>query len=49
MVLNPDDAAFATFAEILWGQAVIAEGGRLPNPAAFAGKLVEVAGKALAT
>jgi len=44
---RPDDPALKSFADLLWAQAVIAEGGHLRDPAAFAGQLVEVMTKAL--
>lgn len=36
---DPDDARLADHAQLLYGQALLAEGGELPNPAAFS-KLV---------
>jgi len=36
---NKDDPALGDYAELLYGQAVLAEGGQLPNPGRFS-KLV---------
>jgi len=36
---NPDDPALAEYAQLLYGQSVLAEGGQLPDPGAFS-KLV---------
>lgn len=36
---NPDDPALADYGQLLYGQSVLAEGGQLPDPGAFA-KLV---------
>jgi molecular chaperone HtpG len=36
---NPEDPALAEYAELLYGQSVLAEGGQLPDPGAFS-KLV---------
>jgi molecular chaperone HtpG len=39
---NPDDPRLALFAELLHGQALLAEGGTLPDPAAFSRRLAEL-------
>jgi molecular chaperone HtpG len=41
------DARIATYAELLFGQAQLAEGGQIDDPAAFSKKLAEVMLKAL--
>jgi len=42
-----DDEILADFAQILYGQAILAEGGDLPDPSAFSRKLSELMLKAL--
>jgi molecular chaperone HtpG len=39
---HPADERFARYAELLYGQALIAEGGTLPDPAAFSRRLAEL-------
>jgi molecular chaperone HtpG len=39
---HPADERFARYAELLHGQAVLAEGGTLPDPAAFSRRLAEL-------
>jgi molecular chaperone HtpG len=39
---HPADERFARYAELLYGQAVLAEGGTLPDPAAFSRRLAEL-------
>ncbi len=38
----PDDERLAEYAELLYGQAVLAEGGQLPEPAAFSRRLADL-------
>ena len=40
--LKADDPKLALYAELLYGQAVLAEGGTLPDPAAFSKRLSEL-------
>lgn len=44
---NGDDPALAEYAELLYGQALLAEGGQLPEPAAFAKRVAELMQRAL--
>ena len=44
---NAEDPAIAEYAELLYGQALLAEGGQLPEPAAFAKRVAELMQKAL--
>ena len=46
---SPEDPGFKAYAELLWGQAVIAEGGRHPDPAGFAGAVMEMMSRAIAS
>jgi molecular chaperone HtpG len=39
---HPADERFARYAELLYGQALLAEGGTLPDPAAFSRRLAEL-------
>ena len=39
---HPADERFARYAELLYGQAILAEGGTLPDPAAFSRRLAEL-------
>jgi molecular chaperone HtpG len=39
---HPGDERFAGYAEVLYGQAVLAEGGALADPAAFARRLADL-------
>ena len=39
---HPADERFARYAELLHGQAILAEGGTLPDPAAFSRRLAEL-------
>ena len=39
---HPADERFVRYAELLYGQAVLAEGGTLPDPAAFSRQLAEL-------
>ena len=39
---HPADERFARYAELLHGQAILAEGGTLPDPAAFSQRLAEL-------
>jgi molecular chaperone HtpG len=39
---HPADERFARYAELLYGQAILAEGGTLPDPAAFGRRLAEL-------
>ena len=41
LALDANDARLALYAEMLYGQAILAEGGALPDPAAFSKKLAE--------
>ncbi|HYE91613.1 MAG TPA: hypothetical protein VEA38_11365, partial [Terriglobales bacterium] len=41
LALDANDARLALYAEMLYGQAILAEGGALPDPAAFSRKLAE--------
>ena len=40
--VDANDARLALYAELLYGQAVLAEGGTLPDPAAFSRRLTEL-------
>jgi len=40
--LDPKDPRLALYAEILYGQALLAEGGTLADPAAFSRRLTEL-------
>ena len=44
---NADDPRLAEGAELLFGQAVLAEGGQLPDPAAFSKRLAQLMARAL--
>jgi molecular chaperone HtpG len=44
---SADDPRLAEGAELLFGQAVLAEGGQLPDPAAFSKRLAELMARAL--
>ncbi len=44
---DASDARIATYAELLFGQAQLAEGGQLPDPAAFSRKLADIMLEAL--
>ncbi len=44
---NADDERLGQYAELLYGQSVLAEGGQLPEPAAFAKRVAELMGSAL--
>jgi len=44
---NADDSQIAEFAELLYGQALLAEGGRLPDPAAFSRRVADLMTRAL--
>ena len=46
---HPRDERLAGYAEILYGQAILAEGGALPDPAAFAKRLADLLVQATAT
>ncbi len=37
-----NDPALAQYAELLYGQAILAEGGQLPDPAAFSQRVAEL-------
>ena len=37
-----NDPALAEYAEILYGQAILAEGGHLPDPAAFSQRIADL-------
>jgi molecular chaperone HtpG len=39
---DPKDARLALYADLLYGQAILAEGGALPDPAAFSRRLTEL-------
>jgi molecular chaperone HtpG len=39
---HPGDERFRRYAELLYGQAILAEGGTLPDPAAFSQRLAEL-------
>jgi molecular chaperone HtpG len=39
---HPADERFTRYAELLYGQAILAEGGTLPDPAAFSRRLAEL-------
>jgi molecular chaperone HtpG len=39
---HPADERFRRYAELLHGQAILAEGGTLPDPAAFSRRLAEL-------
>lgn len=43
---DPDTPVVAEYAELLHGQAVLAEGGQLPDPAAFARRVAELMARA---
>lgn len=43
---NPEDPRLADYAVLLYGQAVLAEGGKLPDPALFSRKVAELMLKA---
>jgi molecular chaperone HtpG len=40
--LDTSDPRLAMYAELLYGQALLAEGGTLPDPAAFTRRLTEL-------
>jgi molecular chaperone HtpG len=40
--VDPKDTRLALYAEVLYGQALLAEGGALPDPAAFSRRLTEL-------
>lgn len=40
--LDKNDPALAQYAELLYGQAILAEGGQLPDPAAFSQRIAEL-------
>ena len=40
--LDRNDPALAQYAELLYGQAILAEGGQLPDPAAFSQRIAEL-------
>ncbi len=44
---NKDDQRLTDYAELLYGQALLAEGGKLPDPAAFSKKLAELMERAM--
>jgi molecular chaperone HtpG len=46
---HPADERFKRYAELLYGQAILAEGGTLPDPAAFSQRLAELLVEATAT
>jgi molecular chaperone HtpG len=46
---HPADERFKRYAELLHGQAILAEGGTLPDPAAFSRRLAELLVEATAT
>ena len=39
---DKNDPALAQYAELLYGQAILAEGGQLPDPAAFSQRIAEL-------
>ncbi len=44
---NPDDPRLANYAELLYGQSVLAEGGKLPDPGAFSKKVADLMADAI--
>jgi molecular chaperone HtpG len=44
---NPDDARLANYADLLYGQSVLAEGGKLPDPGAFSKKVADLMAEAI--
>ena len=46
---HPADERFTRYAELLYGQAILAEGGTLPDPATFSRRLAELLVEATAT
>ena len=44
---DPDDPEIGEFAELLYGQALLAEGGELPDPAGFSKRVADLMTKAL--
>lgn len=44
---NPDDPRLANYAELLYGQSVLAEGGKLPDPGAFSKKVADLMAEAI--
>ena len=39
---RPGGPALAEYAELLYGQAILAEGGQLPDPAAFSKRIADL-------
>ncbi len=44
---NPDDPRLGNYAELLYGQSVLAEGGKLDDPGAFSKKVAELMAEAI--
>ncbi len=44
---NPGDPALAEYGQLLYGQSVLAEGGQLPDPGAFAKLVADLMTKAI--
>ena len=44
---NAEDPRLETYADLLYGQSVLAEGGKLPDPAAFSRKVADLMAQAI--